>query len=96
MSLAFLQLFSSSQELFLSVQPSHLIKNLNLFCQRCESRISSTMYSGSPSMSIGGCGVICWPGMMGGLYGHKRETLIGASILNDGGNFSSTALGEII
>ena len=47
-------------------------------------------------MSIGGWGVICWPGMVGGLYGHKHETLISASILNDGGNFSSTALGEII
>ena len=40
--------------------------------------------------------MICWPSMVGGLYGHKRETLIGASILNDGGNFSLTALGEII
>ena len=47
-------------------------------------------------MLIGGCGVICCPGMVGGLYGHKHEMLIGASILNDAGNFSSTALGKII
>jgi len=34
--------------------------------------------------------------MVGGLYSCKHEMLIGASILNDGGNFSLTALGKII
>jgi len=32
--------------------------------------------------------------MVGGLYGHNQDTLMGASILNDGGNFRTMALGE--
>ena len=40
--------------------------------------------------------MICCPSMVGGLYGHKHETLIGASNLNDASNLSSTTFGEII
>jgi len=91
---ALLQLSSGSHKLFSFIYPSHFTKNSNLLCLRCESNISSTTYSSSPSTSTGDWSVICCPGMVGGLYGCNWDTLMGTSILNDGGNFRTIALGE--
>jgi hypothetical protein len=54
--------------------PAYQTVNLNQYnkCQARKAWLSFwgtrlTIYSGSPSTSIGDCGVVCWPGMVGGL-----------------------------